>query len=81
MKSQNEDYKGHRIELQQKEGKAQLSIDKKPMRYGQLPDGSYFLYEYAYDPADDLMELARKFVIHRDKAIKIREQQTKKGGK
>lgn len=81
MKSQEEKYEGHLIELQEKDGKIQLLIDKKPLKYGKLPDGTYYLHEYAYDPSDNLMDLAKKFIKHRNKANKIREEKNKKGGK
>ena len=81
MKSQQEKYEGSHTELQEKEGKIQLLIDNKLIKYGQMPDGSYFLYDYAYDPSDNLMDLARKFIKHRNKANKIRQEQNKKGGK
>jgi len=81
MKSQHEEYEGRHIELQQQKETVQLLIDKKNIKYGQMPDGSYFLYKYAYDPSDNLMDLARKFIKHQHKAIKIRGEQNKKGGK
>ena len=40
----------------------ELLIDDVPIRYGQLPDGSYALQGYAYDWTDDLVDLARRFI-------------------
>ena len=82
MKPKYQEHQGHRIELHEREGKPELLIDKKPMRYGQLANGSYFLHDYAYDWGDDLMELAGKYLDHQRKAVKIRrERQSGKGGK
>lgn len=79
-----ENYKGHAIELrpqkdqepreeaEDSEGQIELLIDDEPVRHGQLPDGSYFLHEYAYDWTDDLVDLARRFVDHQDRAASAR---------
>jgi hypothetical protein len=40
----------------------ELLIDGEPVSYGQLPDGSYALTDYAYDWTGDLFELARRFI-------------------
>ena len=40
----------------------ELVIDDEPIRYLQLPDGSYALRDYAYDWTGDLVELARRFI-------------------
>jgi len=57
-----EEYKGHRIELRAREQRArealrasdvepqeelELLINDRPVPYGQLPDGRYFLHDYA----------------------------------
>jgi hypothetical protein len=78
-----EEYKGHRIELHAREAlhsarevepqeELELLIDDTPVRYGQLPDGRYFLHEYAYDWRDDLMDLARGFIDYQSGAEEIR---------
>jgi hypothetical protein len=81
MKPKHQEYEGHRIELREREGKPELLIDKAPVRYGQLPSGKYFLQKYAYDWSDDLIEVARRFIKYRDRAEKIRETASSKGGK
>jgi hypothetical protein len=83
MGKKSEEYKKHRIELRESEGRLMLFIDKKPVHYGQLPDGRYFLNEYAFDWGDDLLALARRYIDHQNRVGKIREQSltTKKGGK
>jgi hypothetical protein len=78
-----EEYKGHRIELHAREAlhsapeverqeELELLIDDTPVRYGQLPDGRYFLHEYAYDWRDDLMDLARGFIDYQSGDEEIR---------
>lgn len=78
-----EEYKGHRIELRapeslhsaseaERQEELDLLIDDRPIRYGQLPDGRYFLHEYAYDWRDDLMDLARGFIDYQSGLEEIR---------
>jgi hypothetical protein len=86
MKTERQEYKGHRIELRKStadelhareaEGEEglELLIDEQPVRYGRLPGGSYALHEYAYDWSDDLMDLAKRFIDYRDRAEKIRRE-------
>jgi hypothetical protein len=86
MKPQRQEYKGHRIELRAREddelrareaergAELELLIDDQPVRYGQLPDGSYALHEYAYDWSDNLIDLTRRFIDYRDRADKIRRR-------
>lgn len=66
------EYKGHRIELRAREAEPELLIDDVPVRHGQLPDGKYFLHEYAYDWRDNLMDLAQRFIDYRERADAIR---------
>ncbi len=86
MEPERQDYKGHRIELRAREDEGlrgrqeeheeelDLLIDDEPVRYGQLPDGLYFLQEYGYDWTDGLMDLARRFIDYRDRADEIRRE-------
>jgi hypothetical protein len=53
---------------------ADLLIDGEPIRYGRFADGQFFLYAHAYDPSDDLAELARRFIDHRDRAEDVRRR-------
>ena len=81
MKPKHQEYEGHRIELREREGRPELLIDNTPVRYGQLPNGLYFLHEYAYDWTDNLMDLAQRFIDYQRKADKIRRERTsEKGG-
>lgn len=94
MEPEHEEYKGHRIELRPREAaaatlraegtggesKPELLIDNAPIQYGQFPDGTYFLREYAYDPTDNLMELARRFIDYRSKVDEIRQERQSNGG-
>lgn len=85
MEPENQDYKGHYIELRAHEGdlqafgvesesKLELFIDGKPVQYSQLPDGSYALQEYAYDWHDNLIDLAKKFVDYQETAEQIKRE-------
>jgi len=88
MEPERHEYKGHRIELHAREGsevrareaareeELELLIDDQPVRYGQLPDGLYFLYEYAYDWRDNLTDLARRCIDYRERADEIRREHT-----
>jgi hypothetical protein len=86
MEPEHQDYKGHHIELRardhdelldpgaEREPGLKLFIDDKPVRYGQLPGGSYFLHEYAYDWSDNLADLAKRFIDYRNRVNEIRRQ-------
>ena len=86
MEPERHEYKGHRIELRQGEGREEragaaereeeleLLIDDESVRYSQLPDGRYALEDYAYDWTDDLMDLAQRFIDYRDRADGIRRE-------
>ena len=67
--------RGDDLELQDLE----LHIDEQPVRFGQLPDGRYALEEYAFDWTDDLMELARRYIDHRDRAEEIQRGEAQSG--
>ena len=82
MEPERQEYKGHRIELRESTARfevereggddLELLIDDEPVHYGRLPDGSYFLDDYAYDWNKNLMDLARTFIDYRDRASAIR---------
>jgi hypothetical protein len=74
MKRERREYEGHRIEVRGREGQRELLIDDVPVRYGQLPNGQYFLHDYAYDWTDNLTELAQKFIDYRRRADMIRQE-------
>jgi len=87
MEPQRQEYKGHHIELRardaaelrargidEREEELELLIDDQPVRYGQFPDGQYFLQEYAYDWTNNLMDLTKRFIDYRDRADKIRRE-------
>jgi hypothetical protein len=83
MKPERQEYEGHRIELREREDKLELRIDNALVQYGQLPNGQYFLHDYAYEWSDDLMEVAQRFIDHLDRTEKVRRgsKSGKKGGK
>ena len=86
MEPEREEYKGHRIELRPREEvrareaeraddlelhDLELYIDEQPVRYRQMPDGSYALEEYAY---------ARRFIDYRQRAQEIRRGEAEQPG-
>lgn len=75
MKAQHQEFKGHLIEVRPGKEFPELLIDNVPVRYGRLPDGSYFLDDYAYDWSDDLLEVARRYIDHRERSAEIRASQ------
>lgn len=74
MAPERKQYEGHSIEVREREGKRELLIDGKPVRYGELPGGRYFLDEYAYEWTDDLMELAQRYLDHQRRAAEVRRE-------
>ncbi|ACL65255.1 twin-arginine translocation pathway signal [Anaeromyxobacter dehalogenans 2CP-1] len=72
MASEGHEHEGSHIEIREREGKPELRIDGRRVAHGRLPNGMYFLDDYAFDWTDDLMELARRYVSHRRRAQQIR---------
>jgi len=72
MKPEHKEYEGHRIEVREGQDRLELLIDDVPKRYGQLPNGSYFLHEYAFDWSESLTEVAQRFIDHQLRAKEIR---------
>ena len=81
MAVERDEYKGRRIEVRSRGGALraetadlELLIDDEPVEYGELPDGSYFLHDYAYDWQDNLMDLARRFIDYERAADEVRPE-------
>jgi hypothetical protein len=55
-----------RVEVVETEHGPRLLVDGVPMRHGVLPDGLVYLRDYAYDPAESLEEVGRRYVAYRD---------------
>lgn len=72
MGSESRDYEGHRIELVSREAGTELLIDGEQVPYGRLPEGDFFLHDYAFDWTDDLMDLAQRRIDYRTKADSLR---------
>ncbi|GGY55210.1 twin-arginine translocation pathway signal protein [Streptomyces tanashiensis] len=72
MGTERRDYEGHRIELVSREVGAELLIDDEQVPYGRLPQGDFFLHDYAYDWTDDLMDLAQRWIEYQAKADSLR---------
>jgi hypothetical protein len=91
MEPERQEYKGHSIELRPREDleaereedleleDLELLIDEQPVRYRQLPDGSYALEEYAFDWQDDLMDLAQRYIDYRERAQEIQRGEGQSG--
>jgi hypothetical protein len=71
---ERQQHKGHRIELRARTQQLELLINDQPIRYRQLPNGSYALDEYAYDRSQNLIDLAKRFIDYRDRAEEIRRK-------
>jgi hypothetical protein len=91
METESQEYKGHRIVVRAAradapgaresvvEAEPELLIDDEPIRYGQLPDGQYFLQDYAYDWRYDLMDLARGYIDYRQTTEELRRAADRAG--
>jgi hypothetical protein len=61
-------HKGRRVEMRTPaSGEQVLLVDGQPLAHGRLPDGQYFLRDYAYDWSDDLTELATRWIDYVDR--------------
>jgi len=81
MKPQRTKFGEHVIEVRDGIGKPELRIDDALMRYGTLASGRFFLYNYAYDPSDDLTTLARKYLRYREKQAKLASSRAAAGNR
>lgn len=70
MRPESTEYKSHRIAVVKEGDKLVPVLDGRRLRYGQFPDGLYYLEDYAFDWSEDLEELVRKYVDHLDRAKK-----------
>lgn len=69
------EHRGRGIRLAGKGDEAVLTIDGEVVRWGRFSgDGEYFLYRYAYDPHKSLLEVAKRYVEHRERAKGMREE-------
>jgi hypothetical protein len=81
MKPEYQDFEGHRIEIRGRDDQPELLIDNVPVPYGRLPDGKFFLHEYSYDWTDDLLELARRFILYRRRVQEVQARESADKGK
>ena len=81
MTPEYQEHEGHRIEIRGRQGKSELLIDNIPVVYGRLPNGKFFLNDYAYDWTDDLVELARRYITYRRRVQEVRSRVTAEKGK
>jgi len=90
MEVLRKEHRGHVVELREaepaamsKQGAAravgpELVIDGQPIKWGRLPDGRYFLDEYAYDWRENLMDLAVSFIDYQTRSAERRQQRERK---
>jgi hypothetical protein len=74
MKSRRLEYKNHWIELREDKDQGEIIINGIPAKYGRFSDGLYFLRDYAYDPSENLEDLAKKFIEHKLRADEQRQK-------
>jgi hypothetical protein len=78
MTTETRKYKGHQIELRMPQSaepaEPELLIDERPVPYGRLPDGSYYLPDYAFDWGTDLTKLAEHLVDYRSRVEQLRSR-------
>ena len=72
MKPERQQFRGRQIEIREGKEGLELRIDDVPMRYGRLPDGRFFLDDYAYDWTDDLADLARRYIQYRERVEAVK---------
>jgi hypothetical protein len=73
-KPESSEYEGHRIDIRGHGHQPELLIDNIPVAYGRLPNGKFFLDDYAYDWIDDLHELARRYIAYRGRVEEARRK-------
>jgi hypothetical protein len=81
LSSQRDEYKGHKIEIRKSGEKEELFIDNSSLKYGQLPNGLYFLEKYAFDWKENLTDLSKEFVDYRATVEEIRHERRPAKGK
>jgi hypothetical protein len=83
MQPKTAEHRGRRIELRDQRGRPQLLIDGKALRLGQLPSGKFYLKEYAFDWADEPVDLAKRYIDFRQRVEEVKRARasSKEGGK
>ena len=79
MKPESIEHEGHQIEVRLQEGQPRLLVDGIAVHFGRLPDGKYYLHDYAYDWSDDLIALAKRYVSYQSRAREIQSKATQRG--
>ena len=72
MKPERQQFRGRQIEIREGKQGPELRIDDVPIKYGRLPDGQFFLDDYAYDWTDDLGDLARRYIEYRERVAAVK---------
>lgn len=63
------EYRGHEVVFPADERRKRIFIDGRPVKYG-LAGGEYYLHAYAYDRADSLEEVVRRYIDYLEGAEK-----------
>jgi hypothetical protein len=83
VRPERRSYHGRAIELRRRrfelDAEPELLVDDEPVPYGRLPDGQYYLHEYAYDWRDSLLDLTPRFIDYLTRADEVRRASGRKG--
>jgi len=80
MKHRVEEHEGHRIVIRERESDWEVVIDGARHRALRLPNGRYVLERHAYEPAEDLVGLAVRYLAHLERVRRVRETQAHRHG-
>lgn len=70
----DESYQGHQIVTRKTGQRTELLIDGERIKFGQDAAGLYYLQPYAYDRADSLLEVIRRYLDYRAKQEKRKSE-------
>jgi hypothetical protein len=74
----NETYRGHKIITRKKGKRTELLIDGVRIKFGQDAAGLYYLQPYAYDRAESLLEVVKRYLDYRAKQEKRKPEKPSK---
>lgn len=69
-----ETYKGHEIVFPTDERRRRIFIDGRPVHYG-TASGQYYLDVYAYDRAETLEEVVKRYINDRESRERRRDEE------
>lgn len=71
--SGDESYRGHSIVIVNDERRPRVLIDGRPHSYGIVGGKQFYLDDYAFDRADDLLEVVRRYIDYLEAVLASRE--------